>query len=280
MYIEEAKINESIKKTMYKQFLLDLNKKTSLNKDVETLFEKLYTDFNVEIKQKKEDEYSSDKNEIIDGYISPSSYRAFNFDEDLDKGAMENIPSYDYSDLNVQDWYLHETGHMIDYYLMKRLLNNDKENYSIYDKGLKDFIEHAIKHYENNDLPKTIVDYFNNSNDYKTNPTSKYLYENLSDIVTSLTKGKYFNNNYHDDLNIKNWDSNKFLIYGHNNSYYYIENEPNQDAIIKELFANYIAICLLPNKEAFELLKDIKNDKGENLQDVMNNFIQETITKL
>lgn len=85
------------------------------------------------------------------------------------------------------------------------------------------------------------------------------MYEALSDIVTSFTKGKYFNNNYHNSMDIKNWNNNQFLIYGHNNSYYSKDNEPNIPVIIFELFANYISICLLPNKDAYDLLKEIKN---------------------
>lgn len=81
-------------------------------------------------------------------------------------------------------------------------------------------------------------------------------------------------------MDIKNWNNNQFLIYRHNNSYYSKDNEPNIPVIIFELFANYISICLLPNKDAYDLLKEIKNDNGENLQDVMNNFIADTVRKL
>ena len=127
---------------------------------------------------------------------------------------------------------------------------------------------------------KKIVDYFINSIEYKTDSTKKYLYEGLSDIVTSLTKGKYFNTNYHYSMNIQNWNSNQFLIYGHEKSYYSKDGTLDIEVIIRELFANYISICLLPNKEVYDLLKEIKNAKGENLQDVMNNFIADTVKKL
>lgn len=272
MIIDKSKINASVKGTDYENFLLDLNKKTSLNKDIEILFEKIYTDFNLRFQTMDKNIFLyQTSDEIITGFSSPLFF---------EQSTMDNMPEYNYLDMNCQDTYIHETGHMIDYYLVQRLINDDSENYSIHDSKLKDFIEQIIHYYENNEMPKSLVDFFINSNYYKITQTTKYMYEALSDIVTSFTKGKYFNNNYHNSMDIKNWNNNQFLIYGHNNSYYSKDNEPNIPVIIFELFANYISICLLPNKDAYDLLKEIKNDNGENLQDVMNNFIADTVRKL
>lgn len=284
MNIEKNKINASVKGTDYENFLLDLNKKTALNKDVETLFEKLYTDFNLRVIPLKEDFLPDEEMEnIIQGYNSPLANKNLEFlGLAPNQGAIENAPLYNYSDLCSQDFYLHETGHMIDYYLIQRIIKDDTENYSINDPKLQDFIKQTINFYENNGLPKKIVDYFINSIEYKTDSTKKYLYEGLSDIITLITKGKYFNKSYHEVMDVSQWNPNRFLIYGHDILYLkqLKDNETEIDKIIKEIFANYISICLLPNKEAYDLLKQIKNDKGENLQDVMNNFIADTVKKL
>ena len=46
--------------------------------------------------------------EIITGFSSPLFF---------EQSTMDNMPEYNYLDMNCQDTYIHETGHMIDYYL-------------------------------------------------------------------------------------------------------------------------------------------------------------------
>lgn len=269
MNIDKSKTNASVKGTDYENFLLDLTQKSAINTNVDFLFESLYKDFDLHFSLKKNDT-DEDGGFVPPGFLEPQC-------------LMFEMPSYNIYDLNTLDMYLHETGHMIDYYLVSRILKHDDiDNYSIQDAKLKDFIISIINYYNNNCLPHSIIDFFNNSSEYKTNPNKKYFYESLSDIITSITRGKYFNNSYHENMDITKWDNKKFLIYGHINNYFSNTqtNGPDITKIIMELFANYISICLLPNKDAYYLLKEIKNDKGENLQDVMNNFIADTVQKL
>lgn len=275
MKIEIQNINKSLHGTTYEQFLLDLNQRESLDKNINTIFEKLVSYFDLDVRFiREEDLYLDKEDDLQRGYEAP------NFLES--QSVMQYMPIYEKDDLNVQDFYIHETGHMIDYYLIQQLIKDDTENYSIHDAKLQDFIKQTIIFYDNNALPKPIVDYFTNSVEYKTDSTKKYIYEGLSDIITLITKGKYFNKSYHEVMDVSQWNPNRFLIYGHDIEYLkqLKDNETEIEKIIKEIFANYISICLLPNKEAYDLLKEIKNDKGENLQDVMNSFIADTVKKL
>ncbi|MCQ2582592.1 MAG: hypothetical protein MJ160_01680 [Treponema sp.] len=274
MNIEESKIKSSILGTDFYNFLMNIkNTEKGLNPNVDLLFEKMYPDFDLNFTNRSDFDSFEDEEDLIVGFNKPL------FDEE--QCNMFNMPFYDTKDSNVKDTYLHETGHMIIYYMNKKVSNKTSINkIDSYFEKLKKFIENLIRFYDENELPKVIRDFFENE-EYKSDSNVKFIYEALSDIVTSITRGKYFNAEYHRSMNENEWESNLFLIYGHNKDYYTLPDNitPNIDNIISELLANYISICLLTNEKPYYLLKEISVD-NQNLHDILEEFFSEIISIL
>lgn len=173
-------------------------------------------------------------------------------------------------DKNIFGSYIHEFGHMIDYFCYILLCDDSTQlrYYTDVKSVLSNEIAKCISLYRNG-LPTDIVTFFHEDK-YKNDECEEFTYHGLSDIATIVTSGRYFNNLYIEQKrDPKYWDDDKFLILGHNSSYYKF-----QENIYTETFANYLEMNYVSPKGValIEQLGDLKK--------ILDDFISELVSVL